>query len=134
MANIDEEIIQITGKKWRRARVVTITNEYGAPPVIVYAEDMITVDGNGAPIKNEGVGSLEVSYGVNGPFPLINPATGATIGEGTDEQLAVMVYSKYIHDRTTENARLAELAEQTAANVSHGDGASVEPATPVVAQ
>ena len=128
MANIDEEVIQITGKKWRRARVVTITNEYGAHPVIAYAEDMITVDGNGAMIKNEGCGSLEVNYGVNGHFPLINPATGVTIGEGTDDQLAVMVYSKYIHDRTTENARLAALAE---ANISHGDGASIDPINPV---
>ena len=129
MANIDEEVIQITGKKWRRARVVTITNEYGSPPVIAYAEDMITVDGVGTVIKNEGCGSLEIQYGVNSPFPLIHPTTGATIGEGTDEGLAVYVYSKYVADRTAENARLAALA---AANISHGDGASVQPGVEVV--
>ena len=116
------------GRKWDRARVITVINEYGQPPVIEYAEERITVDASGAKISAEGRGSLTVTYAANSPFPLIHPETGVTLGTATDDQLAMMLYSKYIADRAAEDARLAAIA---AANVPHGDGASIEPAVAV---
>ena len=67
---------------------------------------------------------------------LYNPLTGATAGTFTLGQFAAMVYSIQIDVYERGQARLAQieadrLAALAAANVPHGDGASVEPISPV---
>ena len=68
---------------------------------------------------------------------LYDPLTGATLGTFTLGQFAAMVYSVQIDVYEREQVRLAQVeadrtAELAAANVTHGDGASVQPGVEVV--
>ena len=87
---------QTTKDVYTRARVIVIDNPLpteGLIPSVRFNEELSTTDG----ISLGSNGFCSMSFEVGGTFPLVHPETGQSLGEGTHEQLQVLLYSLYLH-------------------------------------
>ena len=95
MSNYKEQAL--TGSEWQRAYRVTIVNQYGGTPAIVYDEEKLGVLSNGNNI-NTPAGQLRADMSDPATtFDLIHPETGAVIGTAQYLNLHVLLYSLYLH-------------------------------------
>ncbi len=89
----------VTGEKWTRCGVVTITNPYNRNPSISFREEEVINIGGVEPIFNP-KGEIVIAYEPTKEINLINPETGEAIGTMTHEQLFVAFYSAYLEAAT----------------------------------
>lgn len=95
MSNYKEQAL--TGQEWQRACRVTVSNQYGGTPAIVYDEEMIAVLNNGTRVNTPAGQLREEMADPTTAFVLMHPLTGDTIGTAHYGDLHVMLYSLYLH-------------------------------------
>jgi hypothetical protein len=100
MANYKEKTKQVriegVEKSWRRCRLVTIRNDYAKTPKIEFLEDNVTITADGREIHKGGETLKQYYQTPDSTFDLISPFNGEKLGEGTDGQLHLLLYSKYM--------------------------------------
>jgi len=98
MADLNEEVVTVTRKRWDRTNKVRIESEYGKPPKIVFEIQTVTTD-NGELVGATPKSLLEVEYDPEASYPLINPQDGSIIAEsgGSHDMLNIQLYSMFRH-------------------------------------
>ena len=95
MSNYKEQAL--TGSEWQRSYRVTIVNQYGGIPAIVFDEEKIALLDNGLKVNTPGGQLVEPMTDPTTTFDLIHPETGAVIGTAQYLNLHVLLYSLYLH-------------------------------------
>ena len=95
MSNYKEQAL--TGSEWQRSYRVTIVNQYGGIPAIVFDEEKIAALNNGTRVNTPAGQLREEMADPTTAFVLMHPLTGDTIGTARYGDLHVMLYSLYLH-------------------------------------
>ena len=88
----------ITGESYVRANQITIHNQLGSAPNIVFTEEQVMNVGDEQihrPVSN--CSDSMSAENASEEFNLINPQTGDVIGTSTYQEFAVMLHSLYFH-------------------------------------
>ena len=102
MANYRET--ELTGSKWVRSNRVTCINPYNGTPFISFGEEEITLLSDGR-TTNAPLGEIHQDFtDPSVEFPLLNPATGESIGTATYGQVYVILHSLYMALAATRDA------------------------------
>lgn len=96
-------------KEFDRSYKITILNPDGGVPSITFEEERIrrTTEGDGPTMSMSlgRTGKIDKAFTGALTFDLLNPETGETLGgQGTDTELAVLLYSLYIHLATERDS------------------------------
>ena len=88
----------ITGKKWKRANVISIQNPLNGIPSISFNQEITASfdDGTFASIEYAGM-ITEQFINTAEAFNLLNPLDGTVIGTSTYQDAYVMLASLYAH-------------------------------------
>ena len=106
----------VAGKSWRRCYRVLAENPLGGTPAINYAQQDVVQIGDGEHItRDAGLLIATLTPGTAGKtFPLLNPATGETVGTMTEAQLFAALHSHFLF-----TARAAEQAAAPTTEAPH---------------
>ncbi len=108
---INEEVISKTGVRFPRAYAAGLSYKHGETPFLEWFLETLTVYTDGTTLSEAPpVDKIRSDYNETLTYPLINPETGETIGTASDQQLFCILYSRFLHDLTTEMNRLAAVA------------------------
>jgi hypothetical protein len=99
--------VPVTGTKYTRSNVVTVTNPYGGVPTITFGRETIVLLDDNTHITMENLGAISESLiNPTEPFNLIHPADGVTkIGSATYQEVYLMLYGLYLHVSNKTAAR-----------------------------
>lgn len=94
MANYKESTV--SGSVYTRAHRVIIDNRYqGTPSISFQEEEVLNVNGQ---IIHQQQGSLDENFtDPTTVFPMVDPTTGASLGDATYGQIYVLLHSLYLH-------------------------------------
>ncbi len=94
----DYQEAQVTGKSWRRCHRLVAENPLGGTPAITYAQqDVIQLGGDEHITRDAGLLVASLKSGTAGQtFPVLNPATGETVGTMTEAQLFAALHSHFL--------------------------------------
>ena len=90
---VNQQSLSFTVQPYERSNMITIKNELNRIPEISFTEEMIGELSDGSKYK-KAVPFLMADMN-NEPYPIYNPETDEVIGETTDQQLQVLLYSKW---------------------------------------
>ena len=88
----------VQGSKWLRSNAVTIRNEYGLAPTIIFEQEVMATFTDGT-IKSLG-GTHSISESFTNPteeFNLLNSSDGTIIGTSTYQNVYILLASLYAH-------------------------------------
>ena len=88
----------ITGESYVRANQITIHNQLGSAPNIVFTEEQVMNVGDEQihrPVSN--CSDQMTAENMSEEFNLINPETGDVLDTSTYQEFAVMLHSLYFH-------------------------------------
>lgn len=88
----------VSGKKWRRANAVTVTNPLNQlnNAWVVFNEEEVIELNTGELVKKD-AGSLAGNFTTVPTFNLLNPVNNEVVGTMTPMELYVALYSLYMH-------------------------------------
>ncbi len=97
----------IAGKTWRRCHRVLCDNPLGGQPAINYAMQDVAQLGEGQHItRDAGLLIATLEPGTQGQtYPLLDPATGAQVGEMTEGQLFAALHSHFLFTARARDAQ-----------------------------
>lgn len=90
MADLNEQVMTVTRKKWDRANKVRIENEHGKTPKVVFEVQTITTD-DGVVVGTVPKSIVTVEFDPTAVYPLINPLDDSVIDPTGGNHFAVQV-------------------------------------------
>lgn len=124
MADYQES--QIAGKKWRRCSRIEISNPPapGTPMVTFTESDVVLIDGK---YNTLGTDSIMAGYDPTAVIELVDPETLQALGQVVSEQeIYLMLFSKYIAVAKARDARLVKALEDAAQSAQHAADAAAQ--------
>lgn len=95
----------VSGNSYTRAHRVIINNKYQATPTISFQEEEV-LNVNGQVIQQQKESVNESFTDPSAVFPLVDPTTGASLGDSTYGQVYVLLHSLYLHLAARRDAAL----------------------------
>lgn len=86
----------VSGSSYTRAHRVIINNQYQSVPTISFQEEEV-LNVNGQVIQQQKESLSENFTNPDTVFPLVDPTTGAPLGDATYGQIYVLLHSLYLH-------------------------------------
>lgn len=121
----------VAGKTWRRCHRVLCENPLGGQPAVNYAMQDVMQLGDGEHItRDAGLFIATLEPGTQGKtYPLLDPATGETVGEMTEGQLFAALHSHFLYVARARDAELEAVQDRLReqAEAAAGDAADATP-------
>jgi len=103
MANYKETAV--AGSSYTRSCRVIINNQYQSTPYIIYEEERVTILAD--QVITQPSGSVEDRFTDPATtFPLVDPTTGASLGDATYGQVYVLLHSLYLYLATQRDGAM----------------------------